>query len=287
MKKGSILITAGLTVIYFVDRLAAIDGALNTIKRFMELTPQTFSVIKNVLHVLSILSFVAFIVFINWVIIKFEKRLDELSLKESDFTKNILEQMATFEKSISGSQATFEKSISGSQVSFEKSISGSQATFEKSISESQATFEKSISGNSDKLDKQYDYFRKEDGEIRDEYRKRDTEIDIKFYNKIYALKVFRDKEMIRITDHYNAQLKTFEDRFKIIQEVLKENNIAISLSDKVEITDPNYIKALKESDKGKIQEIIEYNEAFKDWNIGDYGTGNKQTIYGKDYSIIS
>ena len=243
MKKGSILITAGLTVIYFVDRLAAIDGALNTIKRFMELTPQTFSVIKNVLHVLSILSFVAFIVFINWVIIKFEKRLDELSLKESDFTKNILEQMATFEKS--------------------------------------------ISGNSDKLDKQYDYFRKEDGEIRDEYRKRDTEIDIKFYNKIYALKVFRDKEMIRITDHYNAQLKTFEDRFKIIQEVLKENNIAISLSDKVEITDPNYIKALKESDKGKIQEIIEYNEAFKDWNIGDYGTGNKQTIYGKDYSIIS
>ena len=265
MKKGSILITAGLTVIYFVDRLAAIDGALNTIKRFMELTPQTFSVIKNVLHVLSILSFVAFIVFINWVIIKFEKRLDELSLKESDFTKNILEQMATFEKSISGSQATFEKSIS----------------------ESQATFEKSISGNSDKLDKQYDYFRKEDGEIRDEYRKRDTEIDIKFYNKIYALKVFRDKEMIRITDHYNAQLKTFEDRFKIIQEVLKENNIAISLSDKVEITDPNYIKALKESDKGKIQEIIEYNEAFKDWNIGDYGTGNKQTIYGKDYSIIS
>ncbi len=151
----------------------------------------------------------------------------------------------------------------------------------------------SMSDFNGSLTKQYGYFRNEDAEMREEFRKRDNQIDAKvaefktdLQKKLLALKIFRDREMIHLADYYNAQLATFEIRLKMLQDKLKEHNIEISLADRVEKTDPNDIRNEKESEKAWNQQMLAYNEAFKDWNIGNYGTEDNITIYkGKDYKV--
>ena len=108
----------------------------------------------------------------------------------------------------------------------------------------------------------------------------------KLKDKIVAMKTFRDKEMVRITDHFNSQLHTFEIRMKVLQDKLKEHDITINIADKKEGIDPNAVLNEKSNTKNKMQEIIEYNKAFSNWGIGNYGIGDNQTIYkSEDYTV--
>jgi hypothetical protein len=91
--------------------------------------------------------------------------------------------------------------------------------------------------------------------------------------KIIVLKQFRDKEIVDIVNHYNAQIKIFEDRFKIVY-----NKIGIELPNS-EQTDPNIIKNEIENKRQKEVDILFYNKEFSDWGIGDYGLGTKTSIY--------
>jgi len=90
--------------------------------------------------------------------------------------------------------------------------------------------------------------------------------------KITALKDFRDKEMVRVINHFNAQLKTMEDRITFLNNKVQAYP---SNSD----TDPQLLLHETENNKQKESEIIEYNSAFKDWGIGNYGLGEYTSIY--------
>jgi len=94
-------------------------------------------------------------------------------------------------------------------------------------------------------------------------------------NKVIALKDFRDKEMVRIIDHYNAQLKEFEIRFSKLEPDKKTDTVT---------DDPQLLLHENENNKQKEREVIEYNEAFKDWGISSYGLGHNTSIYkGKNF----
>ena len=73
---------------------------------------------------------------------------------------------------------------------------------------------------------------------------------ISFKEKIIALKTFRDKEMIRIVNHFNAQIKGFEDRITAIDKQTNESE------------SPNESKNRIESKKKQDAEIKEYNKEF-------------------------
>lgn len=92
--------------------------------------------------------------------------------------------------------------------------------------------------------------------------------------KLSALKTFRDQEQVRLADHINAQIKQLDDR--------------LSLLDKVEYREPNPsdLKNAAESKRLKDIEINNYNNAFKDWGIGNYGHADQTTLYKtNDYKI--
>ena len=97
---------------------------------------------------------------------------------------------------------------------------------------------------------------------------------LRLKDKLVALKKFRDLEAVRITNHYNAQIKSFQNAFDDIQERLKVWDVA--KKEKSPIDEKNEA----ENTKHQIEEIMEYNQAFKDWGIGDYGISQTaQTFY--------
>ena len=78
-----------------------------------------------------------------------------------------------------------------------------------------------------------------------------------FKYKLLALKEFRDKEMVRVINHYNAQLNTFEMRFKALEKKLKEHNIDIDLSDSTpNEEDPNYLLHETQDNRMRNNELI-------------------------------
>ena len=97
-------------------------------------------------------------------------------------------------------------------------------------------------------------------------------------SKLIALKEFKDKEMIRVTDHFNAQLQTFEHRMKKIQEAFKEGGVEVNLTKVDYAPDPNAELSYAAQQSAIKEQIITYNKAFEDWGVGDYATGNKQTF---------
>jgi hypothetical protein len=108
-----------------------------------------------------------------------------------------------------------------------------------------------------------------------------TENDIEdLKEKIIGLKEFRDKEALRVINHYNAQLHSIEDRIDLINR----GNKFFMYSD---YEDPNDKKNHIENRKQSEIEVIGYNEIFRDWGIGNYGVNNNsQTIYrGKNYGV--
>jgi len=99
-------------------------------------------------------------------------------------------------------------------------------------------------------------------------------------DKIIALKKFRDLEAIRVSNHYNAIIKSYQDAFDDINDKLKlwtDNNSQ----------SPDNEKNEAEDRKHQINETLEYNQAFKDWGVGNYGESNslktfyKTSDYGK------
>lgn len=92
-------------------------------------------------------------------------------------------------------------------------------------------------------------------------------------NKISTLKWFRDKEMIRVVNHYNANFKIFEDRVRQLEFQLNKNR-------KETIENPLELKNTLENQKQIEIEIVAYNKAFEDWNeIIEYGLNQNSTIY--------
>lgn len=96
---------------------------------------------------------------------------------------------------------------------------------------------------------------------------------LKLTEALRALKKFRDIEMLRIVDHYNAQLKNIEERMSL----LNKKTMAYDEPDGSE--DANALKDRIQNDKQKIAEILEYNKGFKGWGLPEYGKGDYQTIY--------
>lgn len=96
---------------------------------------------------------------------------------------------------------------------------------------------------------------------------------LKLTEALRALKKFRDIEMLRTVDHYNAQLKNIEARMSL----LNKKTMAYDEPDGSE--DAIALKDRKENDKQKIAEILEYNKGFKGWGLPEYGKGDYQTIY--------
>jgi len=97
---------------------------------------------------------------------------------------------------------------------------------------------------------------------------------LRLKSKVIAIKKFRDLEAIRVANHYNAQIKCFQDAFDDMQ---KKYKVWDESSDKKSHSDK---KNESEDDKHRIVEIKEYNDAFKDWGIGNYGVSIlSQTFY--------
>lgn len=110
--------------------------------------------------------------------------------------------------------------------------------------------------------------------LREEEKRRNN-ADAIIRTKLIALKDFRDKEMVRITDHFNAQIQTFEDRMKELQEALKEKGIEINLTRLDYVLDPNAkLNQARYNDVLNAQ-MKAYNKAFEDWGVDDYGIAKK------------
>ena len=94
-------------------------------------------------------------------------------------------------------------------------------------------------------------------------------LDLK--EKLIALKTYRDIEAIRTTNQYNAN-------FNLINEQIKE--LYKKCYGKIE-TEP--IDVINEKNKIELQNLYDisvdnYNNAFKDWELGNYGENNLKTI---------
>ena len=97
---------------------------------------------------------------------------------------------------------------------------------------------------------------------------------LRIKKKVIAIKVFRDLESVRMANHYNAIIKSYENAFNDIQ---KKYNV---WEDAAPQKSPVDEKNEAEDRKHQIAEILEYNEAFKDWGIGNYGVSQiAQTFY--------
>jgi hypothetical protein len=94
-----------------------------------------------------------------------------------------------------------------------------------------------------------------------------------FKNKIIALKKFRDKEMMRVVNHFNTQLNTIENR---LAEINAKGKF-------YEIIEPsiNEKKVEFENSKTIVKEIEEYNEAFKWWGCGNYTKDDTKPLIEK------
>jgi amino acid permease len=93
--------------------------------------------------------------------------------------------------------------------------------------------------------------------------------DIK--EKTKALKKIRDKEMIRIINHYNAQIENIEIK---LAEINKENKFYKEIK-------PNNDKErlISENHKTIKKEIAEYNKAFANWKLENYTEGDTKPFY--------
>ena len=133
------------------------------------------------------------------------------------------------------------------------------------------------------LQKVFDKFVAENSHIRKEFRDKDDEMQKKLYeikNKLTALKTFRDKEMVRVVNHFNVQLEVFENRFKILQEKLK-STIDIDVTAESYQQNPNEKMNHHQNRNTQKEEIISYNNAFNDWDAGNYGMDNLEDFYSK------
>ena len=103
---------------------------------------------------------------------------------------------------------------------------------------------------------------------------------LRLKDKVIAIKKFRDLESVRMANHYNAIIKGYQSAFEDIQAKCK------IWGDKKTAKSPIDEKNEAEDMKHQIKEILEYNESFKDWGIGNYGVSPmEQTFYQKkDYS---
>ncbi len=122
-----------------------------------------------------------------------------------------------------------------------------------------------------------EYIRSVKDSVREEEKIRNN-MDAVIQSKIIALKDFRDKEMIWMADHFNAQIQTFEDRMKELQNALKDKNINVNLTRSDYVADPNTKLNQARADAAIKEKMVVYNKAFKDWGIGDYGEVNKQSF---------
>ena len=97
---------------------------------------------------------------------------------------------------------------------------------------------------------------------------------LRIKNKVIAIKIFRDLESVRMANHYNAIIKSYQNAFNDIQVKYK-----IWDDDKKEKS-PADEKNEAEDRKHQIAEIKEYNKSFEDWGIGNYAVDeNLQTFY--------
>ena len=99
-------------------------------------------------------------------------------------------------------------------------------------------------------------------------------------SKLATLKTFRDKEMIRVVNHFNTQLEVFENRFKILQEKLK-STIDVDVTAESYQPNPNERMNHHQNKNTQKEEIVAYNNAFNDWNIGNYGMDSLEDYYSK------
>ena len=104
---------------------------------------------------------------------------------------------------------------------------------------------------------------------------------LRIKSKIIALKKFRDLEAVKTVNHYNAQIKEFQNAFNDIQNKLKV------WEDKKKEHTPNQVKNNAENKAQRDADILEYNDSFKDWGIGNYGTiATLQSVYKtSDYGV--
>ena len=83
---------------------------------------------------------------------------------------------------------------------------------------------------------------------------------LRLKSKLIALKLFKDKEISRITTHFNTQFNALElkvngEKVLPISELMKQ---------------PNYVAPYFENEQTRKDELDSYNNHFKEWGLPEY-----------------
>ena len=83
---------------------------------------------------------------------------------------------------------------------------------------------------------------------------------LRLKSKLISLKLFKDKEISRITTHFNTQLNALElkvngEKVLPISELMKQ---------------PNYVAPYFENEQTRKDELDSYNNHFKEWGLPEY-----------------